>query len=40
VVLLAAAVTWRYLPARAPDEVEDEGEEDEELAEALSVTTA
>jgi EmrB/QacA subfamily drug resistance transporter len=37
VVLLAAGVTWRYLPARAPDEVEDEL--DEESAEAVSVAT-
>jgi EmrB/QacA subfamily drug resistance transporter len=37
VVLAAAAVTWRYLPAHAPDEVDEE--EPEEIAEALSTTT-
>jgi EmrB/QacA subfamily drug resistance transporter len=34
VVLLAAGVTWRYLPAHAPDETADE---DEDLAEALTI---
>jgi len=37
VVLTAAAVTWRYLPAHAPDEVDDE--EAEEVAETLTETT-
>jgi hypothetical protein len=38
VVLSAAAVTWRYLPARAPDEMEVE--EPAEIAEELSATRA
>jgi EmrB/QacA subfamily drug resistance transporter len=37
VVLAAAAVTWRYLPAHAPDEVVDEPPE--ELREELSPTS-
>jgi EmrB/QacA subfamily drug resistance transporter len=41
VVLLAATVTWRYLPAHAPDEVEAaEEEETEVLNEPVPVTTA
>jgi EmrB/QacA subfamily drug resistance transporter len=36
VVLLAATVTWRYLPAHAPDEIEVEAPE-EEVRERLSV---
>ena len=39
VVLLAAAVTWRYLPAHAPDEGEAEEEAAELLAEPVPVTT-
>jgi EmrB/QacA subfamily drug resistance transporter len=38
IILAAAAVTWRYLPARAPGE--DVGPADEVLAEAMSVTDA
>jgi EmrB/QacA subfamily drug resistance transporter len=39
VILLAAAVTWRYLPAHAPDEGEEDVEVEEALAEAVPVTT-
>jgi len=39
VILLAAAVTWRYLPAHAPDEGEEELEAEEPAAEAVPVTT-
>jgi MFS family permease len=39
VILLAATVTWRYLPAHAPDEGEEELEAEEPTAEAVPVTT-
>jgi len=37
VILLAATVTWRYLPSHAPDEDEEEVVAEEKLAEAVPV---
>jgi MFS family permease len=39
VILLAATVTWRYLPAHAPDEGEEDIEAEAALSESVPVTT-
>jgi MFS family permease len=39
VILLAATVTWRYLPAHAPDEADEVVEVQEPRIEAVPVTT-
>jgi EmrB/QacA subfamily drug resistance transporter len=39
VILLAATVTWRYLPAHAPDEGEEDVETEAALSDAVPVTT-